>query len=117
MNITAVAAGSAFITLRDSSTNELFTFNVIAKQVVLGEVHEDGVVNSMDASDVLTEYARVMSESPAKFTPFQQKAADVDGNGVINSMDASYILTYYAYCMANPDSSMTMAEYMNKYKT
>ena len=58
-----------------------------------------------------------MSESPAKFTPFQQKAADVDGNGVINSMDASYILTYYAYCMANPDSSMTMAGYMNKHKT
>lgn len=64
----------------------------------LGDVNNDGIVDSVDASNILAEYARLSSENgiPA-FTDLQKWAGDIDGNGLIDAVDASSVLSYYAY--------------------
>ena len=63
----------------------------------LGDVNNDGNVNSVDASAILLYYSKISTEQQGDFDEGQQKAADVNGDGKINSVDASDILAYYAY--------------------
>ena len=65
-------------------------------EIALGDVNEDGQVNSSDASIVLAEYAAAQIGNTSSFTENQTKAADVNGDGVVNSADASEILRYYS---------------------
>ena len=70
----------------------------------LGDVNGDGTVDSVDASNVLAEYARLSSEGgTGVFTEAQNKAADVDGSSQIDAVDASKILSYYAYLSTTTD--------------
>ncbi|MBO5163917.1 MAG: hypothetical protein J6B75_05650 [Ruminococcus sp.] len=62
----------------------------------LGDVNNDGTVDSSDASDVLVEYAKKQTGSPSVLSDTQKKAADVNRDGSIDSTDASMILTYYS---------------------
>lgn len=63
---------------------------------LLGDVNEDGFIDSSDASAVLAEYARTATGNAATFTINQQKAADVNEDSFVDSVDASKILKYYA---------------------
>ena len=63
---------------------------------MLGDVNEDGSVDSSDASLVLAEYAKIQTGGAGEFTETQHKAADVNNDGVVDSSDASKILAYYA---------------------
>ncbi len=63
----------------------------------LGDINSDSAINAVDASEILSEYARVSTNQAPKFTEAQKKAADVDNNGAINAVDASQVLSYYAY--------------------
>lgn len=62
-----------------------------------GDINGDSVINAVDASEILSEYARVSTNQKAKLTDEQKKCADVDKNGDINAVDASQVLSYYAY--------------------
>ncbi len=62
----------------------------------LGDVDEDGKVDSVDASLVLAEYALIQTGGKLTFTDAQKKAADVNHDGKTDSSDASKILEYYA---------------------
>ena len=64
---------------------------------ILGDVNSDKKVNSVDASQILAEYARTATNRPSEFSSLQKKAADVDENGRIDSVDASKVLAFYAY--------------------
>lgn len=61
-----------------------------------GDVNNDGVVDAIDASMTLAEYASVSVGSGNKFTEIQQLAADVNIDNELNASDASSILAYYA---------------------
>ncbi len=63
---------------------------------LLGDVDENSVVDAIDASHVLAEYARVATNQGETFSENQQLAADVNGDNVIDAVDASKILAYYA---------------------
>ncbi|MDE6427256.1 MAG: hypothetical protein K2K89_14130, partial [Ruminococcus sp.] len=64
----------------------------------LGDVNNDGLVNSVDASLVLTEYALLSTENgTGEFTTEQNTTADLNKDGQINASDATLILMYYAY--------------------
>lgn len=63
----------------------------------LGDVDGNGTVNAVDASMVLTEYAREATGQELTFSDIQKKAADVNADSNINAVDASGILSYYAY--------------------
>jgi hypothetical protein len=63
---------------------------------LLGDVNNDGSVDSSDASLVLAEYAKIQTGGAGEFTEIQQKAADVNKDNSTDSSDASKILAYYA---------------------
>jgi hypothetical protein len=64
---------------------------------ILGDVNSDKKVNSVDASQILAEYAQTSTNRPSIFSDLQKKAGDVDENGRVNSVDASKVLAFYAY--------------------
>ena len=80
----------------------------------LGDVNDDGKLNAVDASIVLTYYAMTSTNQNGDFTEAQKKAADLDNNGDINAVDASYILSYYAYTSTTKEDIMSIEEYMKK---
>ena len=61
-----------------------------------GDVDGNGKINSIDASEVLSEYASVSSGRGSRFTAKQVTAADLNGNGKADAVDASMILGIYA---------------------
>lgn len=61
-----------------------------------GDVTGDGIVDAIDASAVLTEYALFSTDSPLSFNVEQNISADYDGSGTANAVDASLILEKYA---------------------
>ena len=63
---------------------------------LLGDVNNDGSVDSSDASLVLAEYAKIQTGGAGAFTDIQCKAADVNKDNSTDSSDASKILAYYA---------------------
>ena len=77
----------------------------------LGDVNNDGVINSNDASIILAKYSSVSTSGGNTFSEDEAKAADVDWSGKIDSSDASYILRYYAYA-STTDNKMSMEDFM-----
>lgn len=77
----------------------------------LGDVDNDGAVNSSDASMVLAEYARTATGNASSFDKNETLAADVNKDGTVDSSDASSILSYYAYAATGGD--MSFYEYIN----
>ena len=62
----------------------------------LGDVNEDGYINSVDASAVLNAYANMAASKNYIHSDKFIKLADVNMDGSVNARDASYILNYYA---------------------
>ncbi|MCR4796672.1 MAG: hypothetical protein K5898_16150 [Ruminococcus sp.] len=84
--------------------------------IKLGDINNDGFVDSVDASGILAEYARLSSNNAkGKFSETQQKAADVDKNGLIDSVDASRVLAYYAY-ISNTTDAKSIEEFIKTRK-
>ena len=77
-----------------------------------GDVNGDGMIDAVDASDVLAYYARVSTDQEGGFGKKQQAAADVDMNGFIDSVDASDILSYYAYVSTEGGNVLSLEAYM-----
>lgn len=63
----------------------------------LGDVDNDGMINAVDATSILTEYALLSTGDTGTFNDTQKKSADIDGDGMINAVDATFVLSYYAY--------------------
>ena len=80
----------------------------------LGDVNNDGFVDAVDASMVLSEYARLSANQNAAFTDKQRSAANVNGDGYVDAVDASNILAYYAYLSSESDNILTISEFIKK---
>ncbi len=63
----------------------------------LGDINDDGFIDSVDATAVMIEYAKLSTSGKGTFTEVQTKKADIDRNNLVDSVDAAYILSYYAY--------------------
>lgn len=68
----------------------------VSPSYTLGDVNNDGFVDSSDASLILGEYAMIQTGEKATFTETQVLAADVNKDKATDSSDASKILGYYA---------------------
>ena len=86
----------------------------ITSTINLGDINNDGKINAVDASTVLTYYANISTNKDGGLTEAQKKAADIDNNGDINAVDASYILSYYAYTSTTKEEIIPIEEYMKK---
>ncbi len=65
--------------------------------ILFGDADSDGVVNSSDASRVLSAYAITATGGETILTDTQLTSADVNKDSAVDSSDASSILGYYAY--------------------
>lgn len=96
--------GSTLEKLANESTAKSAGFTFVAldaeKTVSLGDPNGDGKINAVDASIILSSYAR-FSTSDEKPTADETASCDVNKDGKINAVDASTVLTYYAYCATN----------------
>lgn len=63
---------------------------------LLKDVNFDGVINAVDASMVLGEYARTSAGLEPTFTHTQAYVADTDFDGQVTAVDASRILKTYS---------------------
>lgn len=76
-------------------TKELYSFDIICFRD-LGDVNEDGAVNTADAALILDAYANMAASKDYKVTDKFKKLADVNMDGVVDTRDATYILKYYS---------------------
>ena len=84
------------------------------KDYSLGDVNGDNYIDAVDASMVLSEYAKVSSNLNGSFNDKQKKAANVDNNSYIDAVDASKILSYYAYVSSGNGQKVTLSEFIKK---
>lgn len=61
-----------------------------------GDLNNDGLVDSVDASVILAEYALISTNSDGTFSDSQKLAGDVNKDNIIDSVDSSMIQSYYA---------------------
>ena len=65
-------------------------------------------MDSVDASMILAEYARISSGNGTRsFNSEQTKYADVNGDDLIDSVDASLVLSYYSTISNGKEISIT----------
>ena len=69
-----------------------------------GDVDGDGQTNAVDASLILSHYARISTGGRAELSREQQLAADANGDGFIDAVDASCILSYYAFLSTHTET-------------
>jgi hypothetical protein len=82
--------------LYSDGTSNVTETTPLVERYTLGDVNEDGNIDALDASNVLSEYANIATGKATSFTAAQSGAADVNADGNIDALDASKILTYYA---------------------
>ncbi|MBP5580920.1 MAG: leucine-rich repeat protein [Ruminococcus sp.] len=96
--------GSTLEKMANESTakNAGFTFVALdeEKTASLGDPNGDGKINAVDASIILSNYAR-FSTSDEKPTADETASCDVNKDDAVNAVDASTVLAYYAYCSTN----------------
>ncbi|MCD7891530.1 MAG: dockerin type I domain-containing protein [Ruminococcus sp.] len=82
--------------MTDSTLLRLFHAIIGIDDSLLGDVNSDGIIDAIDASLVLAEYAKLATNQSGTFTDNQELAADVNGDNTVDAVDASKILAYYA---------------------
>lgn len=80
----------------------------------LGDINNDGYINAVDASTVLTYYALISTNKDGGFSSTQKASADVNNDGLINAVDASCILSYYAYISTTKEDIKSLEEFLKK---
>lgn len=80
----------------------------------LGDINNDGLIDSSDASAALLEYSRIMTNLGTGLDALQREAADVNLDGSIDSSDAADILRYYAYTRTTAEEIQSFREYFNR---
>ena len=79
------------------SVSALGCLSASASGYKLGDVNNNGKIDGVDASDILTAYAKSsVAGGSLGYTDEQKTAADVNSNGIVDGIDASLVLTYYA---------------------
>lgn len=80
----------------------------------LGDIDGSGIVDAVDASAILSEYALLSTSQPSSFTAEQSAAADVNADGSVDANDASVILAYYAYASTSTGDTMNISDYFKQ---
>lgn len=83
----------------------LYNFNPLPYIVNIGDADGNFMIDVLDASDVLTLYAKLATTEGLTPTAEQLEHCDVDSDGQITALDASHILTYYAFISTGGEGS------------
>ena len=79
----------------------------------LGDVNGDKLIDAVDASLILAEYARLSCKSSSSFSQAQSACADINRNGSIDAVDASIVLSYYA--KVSDGSDITLSDFIKNH--
>jgi hypothetical protein len=77
-----------------------------------GDPTADGKINSVDASEILSIYAK-NAQNKSKPSSDDLECCDINKDGAVNAVDASYVLAYYAYTATNKNR-VSLTDYMKK---
>ena len=77
----------------------------------LGDVNGDGVVDTVDASLILKEYANISSGGEPTLDP---AVADVNKDGAVDSVDHSYVMDYYMKKSSGVLGDISFDEFMRR---
>ncbi len=80
----------------------------------LGDIDNNGVIDAVDASKVLSYYARISTKQDGGFSDSLKQAADVNKDGIIDAVDASKILSYYAYLSTTKEDVKSLEAFLAK---
>jgi len=72
-----------------------------------GDINGDRIIDAIDSSFILSEYARLSSGGVSSFSQTQTSYADIDHNGIVDSVDASLVLLYYAKVSNGADITLS----------
>lgn len=75
-----------------------------------GDPNADGKINSVDASEILSIYAK-NAQNKSKPSSDDLECCDINKDGAVNAVDASYVLAYYAYTATNKNP-VSLTDYM-----
>ena len=62
-----------------------------------GDTNGDCSIDAVDASNILSAYAKVQTSNDYSLTAAEIKKMDVNGSGTVDAVDASIVLSYYTY--------------------
>lgn len=82
-----------------------------------GDINNDGRINAVDASAVLSYYAMVSTSQDGGFTEAQKQAAEVNNDSTINAVDASGILAYYAYTSTASGEVISIEDFISQMRS
>lgn len=66
-----------------------------------GDINGDGLVDAVDASLILAEYAALSTSGISMFSDSQKVSADINKDGSTDACDSSLILAFYSYLSTN----------------
>lgn len=103
-------AGTYRIYLRENINGlygeNFFDVTVSEPATTLGDINGDGFIDSVDATAVLIEYAKLSASGIGTFDDNQKKSADLNNDGLTDSVDATLIMMYYAYVSAGKNDTL-----------
>lgn len=102
--LSAVVCSAAF-TAVSSFADDMF---------IMGDLSNDGRVDSIDATEILQYYSGNSTGNPVEWSEEKKKSADIDEDGAILATDATWVMMYYAY-LSTEDSPQIhdIKEYRN----
>ncbi len=117
---TSTTSTSTSTTTSETTTSTTTTTpedeDIDGPEVDFGDASGDGKVDAVDASIILTIYAKNSTSNSIKLTNNQKKAYDVNEDGKVDAIDASYILSYYVYISVTDGEPVTLKEFMKDKK-
>lgn len=104
LSVGALLGSALCVNAAEADTN-----NAANMAIKLGDADNNGAVNAVDASIILSNYARY-STSTDKPSDYELITQDVNDDGLVNAVDASIVLSYYAY--RSIGGTFTLPEYL-----
>ncbi|MBR4100476.1 MAG: hypothetical protein IKK51_01195, partial [Oscillospiraceae bacterium] len=89
----------------DADDDGVFETEVPAARKLLGDVNEDGSIDSVDAAEILVA-AAAKGAGGEGLSEAQAAIADVDSSGDYDATDAAFILQYAAYAGSGGTASL-----------
>ena len=78
-----------------------------------GDIDGNGLIDAVDASKLLSYYAKISTDPSFNVTDELKLIADVDKNGTIDAVDASKLLSYYAYLSTHTET-LSLNDFLSK---
>ncbi len=66
-----------------------------------GDINGDGLVDAVDSSLILAEYASLSTNGISTFSDWQKVSADINKDGFTDTCDSSLVLAFYSYLSTN----------------